>query len=234
MPDLEQMARRQQLLAAFGDFTLRSRDLDQVLMEACRLVSEALGTKHAKILEIEGNGRSLLLRAGVGWPLGLVGKLRLEMRDHSSETYSIRLGKPVITQDVSQEDRFEVPSFLKDAGVMALVNVPIFLPGAEAYGLLQVDSREPRDFGEEDTEFLRTYATILGPVIDRLHKARKLHVTQERFRLVVENALDYAILVTDAKDRITDWFPGAEAVFGWTAEEAVGQAAASFSHLKTG
>ncbi|MDB5243824.1 MAG: hypothetical protein JWP57_4450, partial [Spirosoma sp.] len=27
------------------------------------------------------------------------------------------------------------------------------------------------------------------------------------------------------EDRITDWFPGAEAVFGWTAEEAVGQAA---------
>ena len=225
MSDLQQMAQRQQLLADFGDFTMRSQDLDAVLTEACRLVSEALGTKHAKVLEIEDGSRSILLRAGIGWPSGLVGKLRLEMRDHSSETYSIKVGRPVITQDISKEDRFEVPAFLKDAGVIALVNVPIFLPGGQPYGLLQVDSREPRDFGEDETEFLRTYATILGPVIDRLHKVQRLQATQERFHLVVENALDYAIIVTDAEDRITDWFPGAKAVFGWTAEEAVGQAA---------
>jgi PAS domain S-box-containing protein len=116
-----------------------------------------------------------------------------------------------------------VPAFLKDAGVVALVNVPIFLPGGRAYGLLQVDSTEPRDFGEGETEFLRTYATILGPVIDRLHKVSRLQTTEERFRFILEHALDYAILVTDAEDRITDWLPGAEAVFGWTAEEAVGQ-----------
>jgi PAS domain S-box-containing protein len=152
-----------------------------------------------------------------------IGHLRLEMHDQSSETYSIRAGKPVITCDIRTEHRFEVPPFLKDAGVVALANVPIFLPGGRPYGLLQVDSRVPRDFGDEDTEFLRTYAMILGPVIDRLDKAHRLRATEERFRLIVENARDYAILVTDPKDRITDWAPGAEAVFGWTAEEAIGQ-----------
>ena len=78
-------------------------------------------------------------------------------------------------------------------------------------------------FGEHETEFLRTYATILGPVIDRLHQVNRLRATEERFRLIVENARDYAILVTNAEGRITDWPPGAEAVFGWTAPEAVGQ-----------
>ncbi|MFT8246585.1 PAS domain S-box protein [Roseomonas sp. BN140053] len=225
MSDLERMVWRQRLLADFGDFTLHSQDLDEVLTEACRLVSEALGTKHAKVLEIENGGRSILLRAGVGWPSGLVGSLRLEMRDRSSETYSIKAGKPVVTQDTSKEDRFEVPAFLKDAGVVALVNVPIFLPGGQAYGLLQVDSREPRDFGSHDIEFLRTYASILGPVIDRLHQVHRRRTAEERFRLIVEAARDYAIFVTDAEGRITDWFPGAEAVFGWTATEAVGQSA---------
>ena len=120
------------------------------------------------------DGRSLLVRAGVGWDPGIVGHLRLEMHERSSETYSIRVGKPIITRDIRQERRFEVPPFLKDAGVVALANVPIFLPGGRPYGLLQVDSREPRDFGDEDTEFLLgTYATILGPVIDRLHKVQK-------------------------------------------------------------
>jgi PAS domain S-box-containing protein len=50
-----------------------------------------------------------------------------------------------------------------------------------------------------------------------------LRETEQRFRLVVENARDYAILITDERDRITDWFPGATNVFGWSAEEVVGQ-----------
>ena len=223
MPDPEQMVRRQRVLADFGEFALRSESLDEILAEACRLVGEALGTQRAKVLEIEPGGQSLLVRAGVGWKPEVVGGMRLPMGEHSSDTFSIKAGRPVVTRDIREEERFDVPPFMREVGVVALVNVPVFLPGGRAYGLLEVDSTEPRAFGEEDTEFLRTYATILGPVIDRLHKVSRLQMTEERFRLVVENARDYAILVTDAEDRITDWFPGAEAVFGWTAAEAVGQ-----------
>jgi PAS domain S-box-containing protein len=42
----------------------------------------------------------------------------------------------------------------------------------------------------------------------------------------VESALDYAIFAADPEGTIASWSPGAEAVFGWTAEEAVGQATA--------
>ena len=231
MPDtselLETLLRRQRVPADFGDFALRSENLDAVLHEACRLVAEALGTGRAKVLEIERRegeeGESLLVRAGVGWAPGVVGHLRLPMGEHSSESYSIRAGEPVISQDIAREERFEVPPFMKDAGVVALANVPVFLPGRKVYGLLQVDDTKPRDFDQQDTEFLRTYATILGPVIDRLFKLRELRSTQERFRLTVEAATDYAILVTDAEGRITDWLPGAAAVFGWSAEEIMGQ-----------
>jgi PAS domain S-box-containing protein len=226
MPDYEQMAKRQQVLADFGEFTLRSENLDEVLTEACRLVGEALGTGRAKVLEIQEDGQCLLVRAGVGWDPGIVGQMRPPMGEHSSETFAISEGKPVISQDIHKEERFAVPEFMKKAGVVALVNVPIFVPGGKAYGLLQVDATEPRDFGQEDIAFLRTYATILGPVVDRLQKVSTLRSTEERFRLVVENARDYAILTCDPEDRITDWYPGAEAVFGWTAEEATGQPAA--------
>jgi hypothetical protein len=34
---LQQMHKRQRVLADFGDFTLQSEDLDAVLTEACRL-----------------------------------------------------------------------------------------------------------------------------------------------------------------------------------------------------
>jgi PAS domain S-box-containing protein len=53
-----------------------------------------------------------------------------------------------------------------------------------------------------------------------------LRESEEQFRLVIENARDYAIFTSDPQDRITGWFVGAAAVFGWTAEEAVGRPSA--------
>src|SRR5689334_15522689 len=47
--------------------------------------------------------------------------------------------------------------------------------------------------------------------------------SEERYRLIVEQARDYAIFTTDADGIITSWSPGAEAVFGWSPEEIVGQ-----------
>ncbi|WP_292263172.1 sensor histidine kinase [Mesorhizobium sp.] len=49
----------------------------------------------------------------------------------------------------------------------------------------------------------------------------------ERFRLIVENARDYAIILSDPDDTITDWLPGAAAVFGWSAEEMIGRPTSS-------
>ncbi|WP_037533434.1 histidine kinase dimerization/phosphoacceptor domain -containing protein [Sphingomonas sp. Ant20] len=169
------MIERQRVLARFGELALRSEDLHEILTEACRLVADALGADLAKIMEVEPEAQELFVRAGVGWNDGIVGVVRLPMQERSSETCAIEVGEPVITPDIAKEKRFVFPDFLIEHGVKAIVNVPIFTPGpGPAYGLLQVDNREPREFDEQDTEFLRTYASILGPVIDRLHKVHDL------------------------------------------------------------
>ncbi|USI73799.1 PAS domain S-box protein [Sphingomonas morindae] len=225
MLDRDDLLRRQHVLAEFGEFVLRCDDLQTVLTEACRLISEALGTGLAKVLEIEPGGETAVVRAGVGWAANVVGTMRIPLDEQSSETFAIEAGAPVIARDVETESRFSVPDFMRAHGVAALVNVPIRLPGGRAFGLLQVDAREPRQFGAEDIEFLRTYAMVLGPVIDRLHKMRDLEDTMKRYRMIVEHARDYAIFLSDPEDRITDWLPGAEAVFGWTEAEARGRSA---------
>ncbi len=174
MASREQMVARQKALAEFGDFARRSEDLDRVLQEACRIVGKALDTDLSKVLEIDQDKQELLVKAGVGWRPGIVGQTRVPMSGRSSEAYAIEAAVPVITEDIRHEERFDLPEFLAEHGVIALVNVPIFLTGSKPYGLLQVDSRKPRKFDQEDIEFLRTYATILGPVIDRLHKSHSL------------------------------------------------------------
>ncbi|MBE9607023.1 GAF domain-containing protein [Acetobacteraceae bacterium H6797] len=179
------MVKRQRVLADFGEFALGSEDLDEVLSEACRLVGKALGTDLAKVMEIQDQGRWLLVRAGVGWPEGVVGRMRVAMSERSSEAYSVEIGQPVITPDIRREERFDFPTFMRSAGVVGIVNVPILLPGRRPYGLLQVDSREPWLPDEETTEFLRTYAAILGPVIDRLYKVHALQAALDRNRTLL-------------------------------------------------
>jgi two-component sensor histidine kinase len=187
MADRAQLLARQKALADFGEFALRSDDLDDVLHEACQIVLDALGADLAKVLEIDHESQELLVRAGVGWRPGIVGRQRIPLRQQSSEAYSIEMAEPVVSKDIRRDPRFDFPPFMQEHGAIALVNVPIFLPGGKPYGLLQVDSCKPRDFGEADIAFLRTYATVLGPVIDRLHKLHSLQqALQTNQRLLQE------------------------------------------------
>jgi PAS domain S-box-containing protein len=70
------------------------------------------------------------------------------------------------------------------------------------------------------------HLSVLRDVTDCMRAEEELRKSEEQHRLIVESALDYAIFATDPEGIIASWSPGAEAVFGWTAEEAVGQATA--------
>lgn len=132
-------------------------------------------------------------------------------------------GQPVVSQDIWADDRFKGVPPPADKGTRTLAVAPIFLPGRTPYGLLQVDDPEPGCLDSNDAEFLRAICSILGAVIDRLFKLDVLRDTQQRFRMTVEAVTDYAIFMMDPQGLITDWLPGAAAVFGWIADEALGQ-----------
>jgi PAS domain S-box-containing protein len=216
--------RYQEALSQFGEFVLDHDDLNEILTEACRLIAQGLDVDLAKVIEIDHESGTGLVRAGIGWHPGIVGKQRVNLSEKSSEAYAIEKSEPVITKDLSNEDRFEFPQFLLDHDVVALVNVPIFLSGRVPYGLLQVDAREPRDFGAPDIQFLKTYAMVLGPAIDRLRTASALKTSDKRLQLI-ENARAYVMLISDADDTITGWLGGSEEILGWSADEAIGQPA---------
>ena len=50
----------------------------------------------------------------------------------------------------------------------------------------------------------------------------QLRLSEGRLRAVLDAALD-AVVAMDAGDAITYWNPRAEAIFGWTREEALGR-----------
>jgi signal transduction histidine kinase/CheY-like chemotaxis protein len=164
-----ELLRQQTALARFGELALRSDDLGEILTEACRLAGEALGTDLAKVVELQEDGKTLLVRAGVGWKPGVVGVATITAEDGTSEGHALRTGEPMISPDIASETRFKYSQFLIDNNVRAVANVLIIGgQGKPPFGILQIDSRVPRHFTESDTLFLRSYANLLAGAVDRL------------------------------------------------------------------
>ena len=170
--------RQQTALARFGELALRSDDLDEILTEACRLAAEALGTDLAKVVELQEDGKTLVVRAGVGWKPGVIGVATITAEHDTSEGHALRTGEPMISSDIATETRFKYSQFLIDNGVRAVANVLIIGgQGKPPFGILQIDSRVPRQFTESDTLFLRSYANLLAGAVDRLRLRLALEET---------------------------------------------------------
>lgn len=66
-----------------------------------------------------------------------------------------------------------------------------------------------------------TFADVTDVVRARVALSR----SEARYRMVVESATDYAIIMMDASRRITGWNPGAVNVLGWSEEGVIGKSA---------
>ncbi len=218
----QKLLRQQDALARFGEHALRSDDLTEILQEACGLVGEALGTDLAKVMELQEDGVTLLVKAGVGWQPGVVGEVTIRAEQGSSEGHALHTGEAVVSADIDAEDRFEYAAFIREAGVRALVNVLII--GAEhrpPYGILQVDSREPRQFTGENIQFLRSYSNLLAEAVARLRTmaamreaTARLRESEERFQQFGAASSD-VLWIRDVGDMQFEYVsPAIETVYG--------------------
>ena len=58
---------------------------------------------------------------------------------------------------------------------------------------------------------------------DRDRQFDEVQRSEDRLRLILDSARDYAIVMLDPDRRITSWSAGAHAVFGWSEQEATGR-----------
>ena len=177
------LLRQRKVLAEFGELALVSDDLEHILDEACRLVGEALETHLAKFMLLEDDGVTFLVRNGVGWAPGVVGKVRVQALAGTPERYSLDTGNAVISTDASTETRFHYHDFQKRNGVQAFVNVLVYgASETRPFGIFEVDSRSPRQFSQSDIDFLRGYSNLLGAALRRSQTMQAMRLTEEKLR----------------------------------------------------
>lgn len=158
-------------LAEIGLLALRQADIEHVLDITSRRLREALDADFTKVLDHRAGTTGLLLRAGDGWPDGVVGHREVPEGRESQGGYTLDLGEPTIVDDLPTETRFEPPALLLKHGVRSGVAV-LIEGGGRVLGVLQADKCEPHHFSDADVPVLQAYANVLGGAIAQFERER--------------------------------------------------------------
>lgn len=172
-------------LSLFGARAAERPDVDEMLSLACQEVADAVNVHHVKVLEYIREDNQLLLRAGVGWRPGVVGKVRLPAGLESAAGFTLQTGKPTIANDLATEERFHVPKLLIDHGVRSAVNV-LIKSRDYTFGVLEADSVEPRAFAQAEVDALQGFANVLALVVVQSQLADENYKLSKRTELLFQ------------------------------------------------
>ncbi|MDQ3965565.1 MAG: PAS domain S-box protein, partial [Actinomycetota bacterium] len=169
----------------FHDLVQNALDIvmvTQSLMDdTVTFVAQTLDVEYCKIVELLPGGQELLLRAGVGWPEGLIGNTTEESGLDSQAGYTLLSEEPVIVEDLSTETRFRPSPLLLEHGVVSSMSVVIAGRGGP-FGVLGVHTRSRRTFTEDEVNFLQAVANVLAMRIEREEADKELEEVRKAER----------------------------------------------------
>src|SRR5439155_18987759 len=127
-----------------GQRALAGLALGELLDEAVAVSARELNAEFVSLLELTGDGKALLIRAGFGWPEGIVGGV-LFIEEYALPGVALSSDRPVIVDDFATEERFSPSEVQRELGIASSLAAPIGSAGRH-FGVLGVHSRMPGVF----------------------------------------------------------------------------------------
>lgn len=130
------------------------------LDEAVSTIARALDVPHAEILELTPDGFARRARVGIGH--APPAEFLAPDAGGSHAGYALSSGRTLSVRNYGLESRFDVPVYLREAGINAGVTVPIRLPNGDPWGVVAVHDRPNRSFSTDARAFTEEVARVVG------------------------------------------------------------------------
>ncbi len=206
-------------------------ELKELLDVTVKSIRDSFDYYGAMLMLHEDNSRVLTLKAIAG---GYVGTFPLDMTinfDQGMIGTAAATRKSQMTGDVEKD-----PHFFRKANEVTKSELAVpLIKGDKIIGVLDLQSVQNNAFDESDVTALETLGTQIASAIesarqyDRAQKEiaqrKKAEEELDRRKKFLETVLfntPNAIVTTTADEKITEWNPGAEMIFGHLREEVIG------------
>ncbi len=212
-------------LLAIAETATQSLDTEKILNDTLDKSLEILGfdVGYVRILEPETGNVSVRASRGLGTPEHPSKSVPLDSSRRHIANIIFETRKPYICPDIRKDPTFKNRTMERE-GVISAVYIPI-VSKKRVLGTLAVGSRKRRKFSKEKIDLLTAFGSQLGMALENAQLYDEVSKGKAYIEDLVENAGD-AILSTNMEDRILTWNRGAEVIFGYSKDEAIGQSLA--------
>ena len=200
------------------------------LQEACRIIQEDCGYKMVWVgLAEDDDAKSVRPVAYAGFEKGYLDSLKITWADaergRGPTGKAIRTGQPQFCQNMQTDPAFK--PWREEAlkrGYASSIALPL-KSGNKVFGALTMYSTEPDSCSEDEVKLLTELASDFAHGITTLHlrSAKERAEAEIRKQATLIDLSPDAIIVRKLDGTITFWSKGAEKMYGWTREEAIGQ-----------
>ncbi len=145
--------------------------------------------------------------------------------------WHLRRAQTIDATDVERDNRTSElwSGYCGPLQIRSLLGVPIRSDGHVIGVLCHEQIETQRQWSLEEIHFVGTVANFVALAFEAKQRRRTeeaLRESEERTRLIVNNALD-AVIAMDMDGNIIGWNIQAETIFGWSQDEAMGQSLGS-------
>jgi two-component sensor histidine kinase len=183
---VEKLLRQQAALASFGSFAFKETDLLAILTEAARICAASMEVPFCKVCRYRPIENDLLIEAGCGWQIGVVGQVVSQADETSPQGRAYVTREPVIIRDVREANNLALPNFYPQHDIISTVDVVISALDGPPYGVLEIDSPTLHQYDQHDINFLTGFANVLAEAVARASKNRAMAGLIEQQRLMAE------------------------------------------------
>lgn len=164
---------QQTVVAALGQFALETSETSALLSHVVTLAAQTLEVEFCHVLEVQPGGKFLLMRAGVGWKDGGVGKVVIPADPQTETGFALTAKEAVAFDSLAKERRFRGSSLLTNHNVASGITVAVAGHG-QAFGVLGAYTKRQRTFTEDEIHFLFSLATVLAMAVERIRVETEL------------------------------------------------------------